>query len=399
MISPFSDVKAPNKFWDDIPLPEPEKKEGGKGSPSPKCELRDTLEAVKSFLCRYIVFQSESQAIAIALWIVHTWVIDAFDYTPYLHISSPAKRCGKSRLFDCLGLLCAKPWSIIGATEASLFRKIQKDAPTILLDEVDAVFTAKKADDGKEAIRALLNAGFERGAVVPRCTGQQFTVTEFPVFCPKAFAGIGSLPDTISDRSVTIKMERRARGQTIEKLRMRDAKLLAEPIKKALEAWSQELSVIPALHPARPEIPNELGDRAADICEPLLAIADMAGERWQLMARSALVELCCEGASEESIGVQLLGAIREIFTQTGKDKISTEDLLRALVARENGEPWANFWEKDLKAGNTRGPGTKVAGYLKTFGIVSGTIREEDGSTPKGYKLESFADAFSRYLPL
>ena len=96
--------------------------------------------------------------------------------------------------------------------------------------------------------------------------------------------------------------------------------------------------------------------------------------------------------------MQLLGAIREIFTQTGKDKISTEDLLRALVARENGEHWANFWEKDIKAENIRGPGTRLARYLKTFGIVPGTIREDDGSTPKGYKRDLFDAAFSRYHP-
>jgi hypothetical protein len=247
-------------------------------------------------------------------------------------------------------------------------------------------------------LRALLNAGFERRAVVPRCVGPQFTLTEFRVFCPKALAGIGSLPDTISDRSVSIKMERRARGQTIEKFRMRDAEPIAQPIRTALEAWSQDQSTIQFLHAARPEIPNELGDRAADICEPLIAIADMAGGLWPSMARSALVELCSQGASEESTGVQLLGAIREIFTQEGKDKISTEDLLHALVRRDNGEPWAHFWEKDLKAGNTRGPATRVARYLKTFDIVSWTIRDADGNTPKGYKLESFQDAFSRYLP-
>ena len=76
------------------------------------------------------------------------------------------------------------------------------------------------------------------------------------------------------------------------------------------------------------------------------------------MARSALVELCSEGASEESTGVQLLGAIREIFTQEGEDKISTKDLLEALIARDNGEPWAIWWERDVKDGKTRGPGGK-----------------------------------------
>jgi hypothetical protein len=73
--------------------------------------------------------------------------VDAFDFTPYLHISSPVKRGGKSRVFDCLKLLCAKPWAIVSITEAVMFRKIEREAPTLLLlDEVDAIFTAKNGD-------------------------------------------------------------------------------------------------------------------------------------------------------------------------------------------------------------------------------------------------------------
>jgi hypothetical protein len=35
--------------------------------------------------------------------------------------------------------------------------------------------------------------------------------------------------------------------------------------------------------------------------------------------------------------------------------------------------------------------------LRPFGIIPGTVRVGD-VTAKGYKLESFEDAFSRYLP-
>ena len=94
-------------------------------------------------MCRYIVFSSEAQVTAVTLWVAHTWVIEAFDFTPYLHISSPVKRCGKSRVFDCLRLLCAKAMAGRSITEAVLFRKIEQDAPTLLLDEVDAIFSAK----------------------------------------------------------------------------------------------------------------------------------------------------------------------------------------------------------------------------------------------------------------
>ena len=130
---------------------------------------------LRAFLSRYIVFSSESQEIVASLWVAHTWVIEAFDYTPYLHISSPVKQCGKSRVFDCLKLLCLKPWAVVSVTEAVLFRKIEQEAPTLLLDEVDAIFTAKNGDEGKEALRALLNAGFERRATVARCDGSDHT--------------------------------------------------------------------------------------------------------------------------------------------------------------------------------------------------------------------------------
>jgi hypothetical protein len=57
-----------------------------------------------------------------------------------------------------------------------------------------------------------------------------------------------------------------------------------------------------------------------------------------------------------------------------------------------------WWEADIKKENTRGPAAKLAWLLKPFDIIPWTVREEGGSTSKGYKLASFRDAFSRYLP-
>ena len=120
-----------------------------------------------------------------------------------------------------------KPWLTLSVTEAVLFREIDKTQPTLLLDESDALF--KKGgggnDDRREPIRALLNAGFKRGAMVPRCMGNNFEVQHFKVFCAKAFAGIGTLPDTIADRSLPIRLTRKSRSETVERLRDRNAKI------------------------------------------------------------------------------------------------------------------------------------------------------------------------------
>jgi Protein of unknown function (DUF3631) len=360
-------------------------------------KLSQLLDAILVFLKRYIVFPSEDAAVAVTLWVAHTWTIDAFRFTPYLHISSPVRECGKTRLFACLSHLCMKPWCVISPSEAVLFRKIHADQPTLLLDEIDTVFTGKM-DPNKEGIRATLNNGFERGATVPRCHGQSHELKHFTVFGAKAFAGIGNIPETVASRSVKIPMTRRRKEQTIEKFRTRDVEEVARPIVEALKEWSSDKEVIERLRQARPEMPRGLGDRSEDVCEPLFAIADMAVENWPKVAREALVQLRKKGdTDEDETKIQLLLAIREIFQTWKSDHISSKDLLNKLIDRE-GEPWALWWERDIEDANMKGPASRLARLLKPFGIIPRTIREPDGTTPKGYPLAAFNDAFACYLP-
>jgi hypothetical protein len=268
------------------------------------------------------------------------------------------------------------------------------------LDEVDGIFTANGKDEKREALRSLLNAGFERGALVPRCVGQGANqeVRNFSVFCPKALAGIGKLPDTVRDRAVSIELVRRSRDEKVERFRKREAQGDAAAIRAELEAWAKGLGVIEKLREARPSLPDELSDRQQDICEPLLAIADTAGGEWPGRARAALVTLCSQSNDDESLGVKLLSAIREVFNGAQWDKIATQDLLKTLVNQETDAPWASWWEADLRNGNIRGPAQKLARLLKPYKIVARGIRLPDGSTPRGYMREDFEQAWKRYCP-
>jgi len=362
--------------------------------------LSALLDSICAFLRRYVVFQMPEQSRAIALWVAHCWALDAFDYTPYLHIGSPEKQCGKTRLLDCLELLTPKPWRVILASEAVLFRKIERDRPTLLLDELDGVFSNGK-DDRKEALRSLLNAGFEAKATIPRCIGQGATLAEqdFRVFCAKALAGIGKLPDTIRDRSVPIQLVRRARDEQVNRFRKRDTEPEAAAIRSGLEVWSKLPGIVEALREARPALPDALSDRQQDICEPLLTIADMAGGDWPTQARSDLVALCGQCQDEtESLGVKLLSDIRKAFNNEQANKFSTQRLLEVLVAQETDSPWAVWWERDLKDGNANGPAQKLARMLKPYKIIARVIRLPDDGTARGYRADDFQEAWKRYLP-
>jgi hypothetical protein len=363
-------------------------------------DLAALLDDVHDYLLRYVVFTAPAQAVACALWVAHTHAFDAAEVTPYLHASSPEKRSGKSKLLDVLQEVAAHPWRCVEPSTSALYRKVEAQRPTLLLDEVDAIFAGKPTPQ-TEGLRGVLNAGFEISGVVSRCGGKNFEeVLDFSAFCPKVLAGIGSLPGTIVDRAIPIKLKRKRAGDAVEKFRRRLVKAETAALRTPLEAWGAR--AVQALRAATPDVPHELDDRAADMWEPLLAIADLAGGRWPAEARRAARAL--HGGRDESDGdgVLLLGAIRAIFEKhDGCDKMLTIDLLHGLVARE-GEPWGGAWGRavdEAKDGMTpKRPAMELAKLLRPFEVIPKEVRCGEAKG-KGYDKGDFTDAWDRYLPL
>jgi hypothetical protein len=367
------------------------------GSVVPLVELLDRVERL---LIRYVVFRSPAQQAAVVLWVAHTHALAAADFTPYLHVRSAEKKSGKSRLLNLLRGLVPRPWKIVEPSPPVVFRKIAKETPTILLDEVDGLFRGPKSKTPEAgALRSILNAGYERGDVVPRCVGKGEKLEDFPVFCPKAIAGIGAcLPDTTADRTIPIVLVRRKASEPIAKFKQRRYAAEAKPIRQAFAAWATR--AVAVLPDAVPEMPDLGNDRGEEIWEPLIAVADLAGGEWPGRAREAALALNGGEPSTESIGVLLLKAIWETLTHGNLEKILTIDLLRALVERE-GEPWGGWWGKDVdqaKEGETpRKPAMELAQHLKDFDVRPKKLRIEKW-TGNGYERADFEDAFSRYLP-
>lgn len=347
--------------------------------------LPGLLDLLVAFLREYVVMAT-AQADAVALWAAHTHALDAFETTPFLDVTSPEKRCGKTRLLDVLELIAARPWRTIMPSEAVLFRKIDAASPTLMLDECDAIFD--KSNGSTEPLRALLNASNRRGTAVPRCVGPSQQLVDFTIFCPKVLSGIGDIPDTVRDRSIVVRLERKRPDESARRFRRREALALAEPIAQELASWAQD--AISDLEAARPDIPRALDDRAEEAWESLIAIADLAGGTWPERARHAALELSAgQEAEDEALGPWLLRDVRDVFAGKGVDRLSSADLVAGLNEIEE-SPWGDIRGKALDA-------RALARRLKRFVIRPRTIRLADGTTPKGYRLEDLEDVFSRYL--
>jgi hypothetical protein len=137
---------------------------------------------------------------------------------------------------------------------------------------------------------------------------------------------------------------------------------------------------------------ESLPARAADIWEPLLGIALLAGREVLAQAESAARALSGRGeVSDGSLGEVLLKDIRDLFEVRGVGRLSSAELLAGLLELEE-SPWA-----DWRAGKPLSV-NRLAALLRPYEIRPRTIRLPDGQTPKGYLREQFEDAFARYLP-
>ena len=107
---------------------------------------------------------------------------------------------------EVIGALVFRPLPVSGRiTPAALFRSIQLAEPTLLLDEADTYMTSDPE------LRGIVNGSQRQGsAYVLRTVGDDHEPRKFKTWCPKAIAGIGGLPDTVIDRSLTIRLQRRA---------------------------------------------------------------------------------------------------------------------------------------------------------------------------------------------
>ncbi len=339
------------------------------------------LSAVEDFICRYVALPSPHERVAVTLWVAHSHLVEQFETSPILAITSAEKRSGKTRLLDCLELLVPTPYRAVTPSEAVVYTILaQRPRPTLLLDEVDAIFGRGNANL-YEGIRAILNAGNRAGTPVLRVKmdgGRR--VEAFDVYGPKAVAGIGDLPDTIADRAIPIRLKRRSRSEPIERFRRRVAAAEAAAIAYDWEA----LGTLGT----DGTVPDELGDRAADSWEPLIWIADAAGGGWPRRSRLAAIALSSEETAPATLGDRLLGDIRHVFGDTSY--LPTAELLNGLCRLE-AAPWSDWNGKTLTA-------RALAQLLEPYRIGPKNPRLPGERRARCYYRNDFLDAWSRYLP-
>jgi hypothetical protein len=343
---------------------------------------------------QYLVLDS-GLPLVLALWTLATYVFNCFDAFPYLAITSPTKRCGKTRLAEIVDLLSCNGLRTVGATPAALFRTIQKHeleggTVTLILDEAEVLGTKSERS---EQLREILNAGYRRGQYVLRCerVGESgYEPQQFNVYCPKVIVLIGKLNDTLADRCIPIAMRRRRPFEHVERFLYPQAEREAKRRRKEVERWVKfNRTRVKRYHRRDVEF---LEDREAELWSPLFTVCAAADpDRLEQLKVIALKVSGAKQAEEPAEwGLLLLRDIREVFDRDREARLSTTGLLYALNAMDE-SPWAEW---------SRGRGLDPRGLarlLKPFGVSPHNLRLDENLIAKGYERVDLEEAWATYL--
>ena len=297
-------------------------------------------------------------------------------------VLSAEKRSGKSTLVKLTKVLAQQGYSFVNPSPASIYSIIVAKKPllpTLCIDEQDRLWQKKETGE----IISILDQGFERdNDGVPRVTvldGGKRQTDMFNTFCPVLLAGIDNdrIPDTIMDRGITIRMQRRSSDEPVEPYRLRHKPEGVE-LRNRLAAWAKEN--VERAKELIPERPVELDDRNADLWEPLFIVSDVTNvtnvtnvTAWGRRAREAALWSADQRSEEDpSHNISILIEIRDVFVK--EDRIFKHEL-------------------ETKIGVSRNEFNKL---LRKFNIPKDhTIRINDKSG-KGWYKSDWKVAFKRY---
>ena len=277
---------------------------------------------------QYAVLKHPDYAVAIVLWSLSTWFIDAWKIMPHLYIQSLTKGSGKTTVLELVEAWSCRSFTCANITTAALFRVIEAHRPTLLLDEVDRYLATN------EELNGVMNAGHtRRTARVIRLVERDKDYTRHhSMYLVASLAGLGKQQDATMDRSIVIKMEKRLDHEVVKK----------KPItffddqagtRKGIARFASDNLI--SAREMTVEVPHLGNDRAQDNWTPLFIVAELIGGQWPELCLSAYKAIeaisAADAIEQEPVAIRMF---RELSTKldgrTG-EWIGADDLRNLLI--------------------------------------------------------------------
>lgn len=326
-------------------------------------------------LRRFVILPDDAAYDICTLWIMHSHVREAddtyaFDYTPRIAFLSDGPASGKTVALDKVCQLSARGLRITSPTAPAVTNMISQLNLIPFIDEIDELFGRTSAS--KSDLRAVLNAGYERGGVVARAGKLS------QVFGPVAFAGMGAnfanneALRALRSRTIAIWMRPKEAHEQVEVYRRKFHDAQMASLNKDLAIWGKHN--VMDLVMSDPEMPDGTENRDIDLWSPLLAIAELAGEDYAARGRTAIRQYVSSIAppnAELTETDRLIVALQSVFM--GQAELDTKTIVERLFAMPPADgSWHRLW-----GGNSLTAARGLAAALGTIGVAPVRMRVTD----------------------
>ena len=361
------------------------------------------LPKIESYLRSYLSFPDDRYYLPLSLFsvLMHCWN-ECFDEVPYLSVSAMVKGAGKTRVLELLQFLAGDGRAVLldgSVTLAALYTETD-EKKVVLIDE------SERLQNPHSPFRPILNGGYRSGQSLKRKIGGE--MKSFSIFCPKVFAQIGDVHDSLRDRCIVVEMQRTMGGTRIEFVRQFAKEEGAEIAYEVEDALLERSGAIQDAYLNYHNLYASLGflrDRDRELWKPLFALCQvLAPERVHDLERSAadisalktkpvrrFEHLKAEEERAQKLEFSEWLLRDSLLVMRERDRITSAELVRGLREIPT-SPWRSF----------EGPGIteiSLASMLKLFEVEPKTIRfkpkGQPNSTAKGYFREALHKAMKQ----
>jgi hypothetical protein len=349
----------------------------------------------------------EGAALIESLFCANTYTFDLFDTVPYLLYDSATAACGKSTSVERHAAICARAYSCANPSPAVIYRLIKQCQPTFILDEAEWL---DSKDPRAAEVAMLYNAGYKKGAKVPRCEefDGEMRIRWFDVYGPKILAKIGSFSGTVLSRGIVIHLTKTyGLPQSFSRVIQKEA----APLKQRLEAYAaQRREALEELYKNQPDETYWpwLAGRENELFNPLLLHARLIGEEFEKEViavvraftadKDKIILLEDERLAralellevlEDHLGVLL--SRKQIdpkgWKESGANQIRASELLEKLSEKEI---WSDYLERRK---NDKARTTAIGTFLRSFKPES--KHDEKGTK---YNLLDLSCKLAKHIP-
>jgi hypothetical protein len=312
-------------------------------------------------------------ATLMALYTMATYVYTIWNSFPYIFLLAE-RGSGKSRVLKMLSMLCSMGLYWVSPRPSPLFRTVDALHPSLFMDETELM-----NDDDQAEIVNLINAGYQKGALVPRTnTDNGMAVEMFDAYCPKGLASTKPPSPTLESRSLKIPLRRTRRPEDFVK---RDPAFHRDAIKMLNQNqsyWSIENGIAIAnieLDDILKKYTDRFKDvpaRTLEIMFPLLCIYEFLGLEFEDEEENLakIIEYQSQEQKTSTINdadQRVVVALWSMVNQS-ESTISTKKIINELLKADGIAP-GTATEEELKFYS---PG-KIGNILKTLHVPSKNI--------------------------